>query len=109
MQFTEYRVAAGARANSATARATAASTAFAGEKFLSLCISEPGAASDVANLGTTAVEQPGGRHWVVSGVKKWITFGCYADFFVVACRTGGAGADGLSLFLLCRPVCGIQY
>ena len=35
-----------------------------GEAFLSLCISEPGAGSDVANLSTTAVAEPDGKHWV---------------------------------------------
>jgi acyl-CoA dehydrogenase len=34
-----------------------------GEKFISLCISEPGAGSDVANIGTTAVEDPSGEFW----------------------------------------------
>jgi alkylation response protein AidB-like acyl-CoA dehydrogenase len=44
----------------------------------------------------------------VNGMKKWITFGCYADYFTVACRTGGTGSGGLSLFLLERGMPGLD-
>ncbi len=30
----------------------------------------------------------------VNGVKKWITEGAYADYFVTAVRTGGPGGKG---------------
>ena len=41
-------------------------------------------------------------------MKKWITAGCYARYFVVACRTGGEGAGGLSLLLLERGMAGLE-
>jgi alkylation response protein AidB-like acyl-CoA dehydrogenase len=80
---------------------------LAGKACISLAISEPGAGSDVARLTTTANRTASGG-WVVNGVKKWITAGCYSKFFVVACRTGGDGAGGLSLLLLERGMEGLE-
>ena len=37
------------------------------------CVTEPGAGSDVAGLGTTAVKK--GDEWVLNGNKMWITNG----------------------------------
>jgi len=71
---------------------------LSGDKCISLCISEPYAGSDVANLKTTAAKQ--GDHYVLNGQKKWITWAIHADYFTVACRTGGAGAAGVSLLLV---------
>ncbi|KAJ7929106.1 acyl-CoA dehydrogenase/oxidase [Mycena leptocephala] len=50
-----------------------------GKKFLALAISEAFAGSDVGGLQTTAVRD--GDFWVVTGTKKWITNGTFADFF----------------------------
>lgn len=80
---------------------------LAGEACISLCISEPSAGSDVARLQATASRTADGG-WLVNGVKKWITAGCYSTFFVVACRTGGEGAGGLSLLLLERGMEGLE-
>lgn len=74
-----------------------------GEKSSCLAISEPFAGSDVAGLRTTATKSPDGKHYIVNGVKKWITEGAYADYFVVAVRTGGdKGAGGISMLLIER-------
>jgi alkylation response protein AidB-like acyl-CoA dehydrogenase len=35
-----------------------------------LAITEPSAGSDVANLKTTAVKTPDGKHYIVNGEKK---------------------------------------
>jgi alkylation response protein AidB-like acyl-CoA dehydrogenase len=69
-----------------------------GEKKIALCISEPTAGSDVANLKTTAVED--GDYYIVNGMKKWITCGMIADFFTVAVRTGGEGSGMMGIELL---------
>jgi len=69
-----------------------------GDKKICLAISEAQAGSDVANLTSTAVEE--GDCYVVTGNKKWITGGLFADYAVVAARTGGAGMGGLSLILV---------
>ncbi len=44
-----------------------------GRKSICLCISEPGAGSDVANIQTSAKKTADGQHYVVNGSKKWIT------------------------------------
>jgi len=75
---------------------------LAGEKWSALCISEPFAGSDVAGMKATAVPTPDGQHFVVNGVKKWITEGMYADVFVTAVRTGETGSKGLSMMLVDR-------
>ena len=68
-----------------------------GCKVICLCITEPTAGSDVAGVRTMAVDK--GDHFIVSGTKKWITNGIYADYFTVLCRTG-KGAAGLSMLLV---------
>lgn len=77
-----------------------------GEKHCSLAISEPYAGSDVANIKTTAELK--GDHYVVNGIKKWITGGAYADFFTTLVRTGGDGFSGLSLLLIPKELPGIK-
>jgi acyl-CoA dehydrogenase len=78
---------------------------LAGEKIVSLAITEPEAGSDVAALRTRAVRD--GDDYVVSGSKLYITSGTRADFFTVAVRTGGAGARGISLLLIERDRHGV--
>jgi len=73
-----------------------------GKKVMCLAITEPHAGSDVANIQTTAVKTPDGKHYIVNGEKKWITNGTFADFFTVAVRTGGSGMGGISLLLIER-------
>lgn len=73
-----------------------------GDKRICLAITEPFAGSDVANLKTTAVKSACGKFYVVNGVKKWITSGLEADYFVTAVRTGATGAGGVSLLLVER-------
>jgi acyl-CoA dehydrogenase len=78
---------------------------LAGEKIVSLAITEPEAGSDVAGLRTRAVRD--GDEYVVTGGKLYITSATRADFFTVAVRTGGEGARGISLLLLERDMPGI--
>ena len=46
--------------------------------------------------------------YVVSGEKKWITNGVWADFFTVAVRTGGPGMGGISLLLIEKTMPGVE-
>lgn len=71
---------------------------LAGEAIGALAITEPSGGSDVAQLQTRAVRVPGG--WAISGSKMFITSGIRADHILVAARTGGPGAGGVSLFLV---------
>jgi len=73
-----------------------------GDKQSCLAITEPTAGSDVAGLCATAEKTADGKHYVVNGIKKWITEGNCADYFVTAVRTGGKGAKGLSLLVVPR-------
>ena len=56
-----------------------------GKKFICLAISEAFAGSDVGGLQTYAERE--GDEWVITGTKKWITNGVFADYFTVAART----------------------
>ena len=71
-----------------------------GEKIAALAITEPGGGSDVASLQTRAVRD--GDHYVVNGMKTFITSGCRADFVTTAVRTGGPGHGGVSLLIIER-------
>ncbi|MBK8994326.1 MAG: acyl-CoA dehydrogenase family protein [Myxococcales bacterium] len=69
-------------------------------------LSEPGAGSDAGGLGTVARKTDDG--WVIDGQKQWITNGGYAGLFVVWARTGGAGAKGISCFLVKQGTPGLS-
>ena len=58
---------------------------LSGKKYICLAISEAFAGSDVGGMQTTAVKD--GNEWVITGTKKWITNGCFADYFTTACKT----------------------
>jgi len=73
-----------------------------GEERICLAITDPYGGSDVANITATAEKSADGTHYVVNGVKKWITMGCQASYFTTLVRTGGPGAGGLSLLLIER-------
>lgn len=57
----------------------------------SYCLTEPGAGSDAASLTTRAVRD--GDHYVLNGVKQFISGAGASAYYVVMCRT----ADTLSL------------
>ncbi len=61
-------------------------------------LSETGAGSDPGGMVTTAVLEDG--VWVLNGTKQWISHGDTAEVVVVWARTDGAGARGLSCFLV---------
>nr|NIP83751.1 acyl-CoA dehydrogenase [Gemmatimonadota bacterium]NIQ60076.1 acyl-CoA dehydrogenase [Gemmatimonadota bacterium]NIU80285.1 acyl-CoA dehydrogenase [Gammaproteobacteria bacterium]NIX48662.1 acyl-CoA dehydrogenase [Gemmatimonadota bacterium]NIY13111.1 acyl-CoA dehydrogenase [Gemmatimonadota bacterium] len=69
-----------------------------GERIGCFALSEESAGSDAAAVATTARRD--GDGWVLEGTKKWVTNGRIAGLALVVARTGGAGADGLSAFLV---------
>ena len=77
---------------------TVAPPVLAGQKHISLGITEPGGGSDVAQLRTTAVRD--GDHYIVNGSKTYITGGLRANWVSTAVRTGGEGAKGVSMLLI---------
>ena len=61
------------------------------------CLTEPHAGSDASTLRTTAVKD--GEHYVLNGVKQFITSGKYADVAIVLAVTDkAAGKKGISAF-----------
>ena len=79
---------------------------LAGERIGALAVTEPSGGSDVARLRTRAEPAPGG--WKLNGSKMFITSGMRADHYLVAARTGGPGAAGISLFLVDRDAPGFS-
>jgi acyl-CoA dehydrogenase len=80
---------------------------LAGEKRISLGITEPGAGSDVANISTTAVRD--GDHYIVNGSKTFISGGTRANWLTTAVRTGGEGISGISLLLIPMDAAGVSW
>lgn len=78
----------------------------AGERIVSIAVTEPNAGSDVASLAVTARETEGG--YLLNGEKTWCTFAGRADLMLVLARTGKTedGHRGLTLFLADKPVHG---
>ena len=70
----------------------------AGDTVLAIAMTEPGAGSDLQGIRTRAAAD--GDELVVSGQKTFISNGQTADLVLVACRTGGEGAKGISLVVV---------
>ncbi|GAA2518028.1 acyl-CoA dehydrogenase family protein [Streptomyces levis] len=71
-----------------------------GTAVAAFALTEPGAGSDAAALALTAHPDGPGR-WRLSGEKCWISNAPEADFYTVFARTTpGAGARGVTAFLL---------
>lgn len=56
-----------------------------GRKLGAFALSEPEAGSDATQQRTYAVKD--GNHWVINGIKNWITNGKYADYYIVIAQT----------------------
>lgn len=61
-----------------------------GERLGALALSEPNVGSDAASIETRAEED--GEEFVLSGIKKWTTFGQIADLFLVFAKVAGQPA-----------------
>ncbi len=62
-------------------------------------LSEPGAGSDAAAQRTTAVRD--GDHYIINGVKNWVTNGDHADTILLMAMTDPAkGHRGITAFLV---------
>ncbi|MFJ3232087.1 acyl-CoA dehydrogenase family protein [Streptomyces sp. NPDC086787] len=71
-----------------------------GDAVAAFALSEPGAGSDAAALELRAEPESSGR-WRLSGRKCWISNAPEADFYTVFARTTqGAGARGVTAFLV---------
>ena len=73
----------------------------------SYCLTEPGAGSDAAALSTRAERR--GDGYVLNGVKQFISGAGATDVYFVFARTGVAGANGISAFLIDRDTPGLSF
>lgn len=77
--------------------------ACSGARIGGMCMSEPGAGTDVLGMRTTAVRK--GDRYVLNGAKMWITNGAVnehelGDMFLVYARMDGAPRNKLSMFIV---------
>jgi alkylation response protein AidB-like acyl-CoA dehydrogenase len=78
-----------------------------GEKIGAFLLSEPEAGSDATSQRTTALDQ--GDHYLVNGVKNWITNGNSASTYVLIAQTHpDKGHKGINAFVVDRHSPGIS-
>jgi hypothetical protein len=77
------------------------------ELIASYCLTEPGAGSDAAALRTKAVRD--GEHYVLDGVKQFISGAGASDLYVVMARTGADGPRGISAFIVEKDTPGLSF
>jgi alkylation response protein AidB-like acyl-CoA dehydrogenase len=80
----------------------------AGEGMFSYCLSEPEAGSDAASMTTRAVRD--GDHWVLNGVKRWITNAGVSEYYTVFAVTDPAARSrGISAFVVEKSDAGVSF
>jgi alkylation response protein AidB-like acyl-CoA dehydrogenase len=80
----------------------------AGEAMFSYCLSEPEAGSDAASMTTRAVLD--GDHWVLNGVKRWITNAGVSEYYTVFALTDPpARSKGISAFVVEKSDEGVSF
>ena len=71
-----------------------------GDKLGAFSLSEPQSGSDASNMNTLAKKE--GDHFIISGIKNWVTNGIHADYILLfAVTTPGLGHKGISCFVAC--------
>jgi len=60
-----------------------------GEWLGAYALTEAGAGSDALNAKTKAVKSPDGKHWILNGVKQFITNAGFADLYTVYAKVDG--------------------
>lgn len=79
-----------------------------GEMLCAFGLTEAQAGSDIANIQTTARKEDG--HYVLNGVKQFISSGSLSDVYVVLASTDKArGARGISAFIVEKDIPGFSY
>ncbi|MEI6864432.1 acyl-CoA dehydrogenase [Flavicella sp.] len=70
-----------------------------GKVLGAFCLSEPEAGSDATSQKTTAIDQ--GDHYLLNGVKNWITNGGNASVYLVIAQTDiSKGHKGINVFII---------
>jgi alkylation response protein AidB-like acyl-CoA dehydrogenase len=73
----------------------------------SYCLTEPGAGSDAAAITTSA--RLDGDHYVVNGVKQFISGAGSSAVYIVMARTGAPGAQGITAMLVPSDAAGLSF
>ena len=80
----------------------------AGEGGFSYCLSEPDAGSDALGMKTKAVRD--GDHWVLNGVKRWITNAGVSEYYTVMAVTDpDSRSKGISAFVVEKSDEGVSF
>ncbi|GAA3069919.1 acyl-CoA dehydrogenase [Streptomyces glomeratus] len=80
----------------------------AGDGMFSYCLSEPEAGSDAAGMKTRAVRD--GDHWVLNGVKRWITNAGVSEYYTVMAVTDpDKRSKGISAFVVEKSDEGVSF
>jgi alkylation response protein AidB-like acyl-CoA dehydrogenase len=79
-----------------------------GKKLGAFALSEPEAGSDATNQHTIATKD--GDHYVLNGIKNWITSGVNADIVLVIAQTDPSkGHKGISAFIVEKGMPGFSH
>ncbi|GGS66679.1 acyl-CoA dehydrogenase [Streptomyces violaceus] len=79
-----------------------------GDGMFSYCLSEPDAGSDAAGMKTKAVRD--GDHYVLNGVKRWITNAGESQYYTVMAVTDPAKrSKGISAFVVEKSDEGVSF
>ncbi|MFE9096707.1 acyl-CoA dehydrogenase [Streptomyces sp. NPDC007264] len=79
-----------------------------GDAMFSYCLSEPEAGSDAAGMRTRAVRD--GDHWVLNGVKRWITNAGVSEYYTVMAVTDPEKrSKGISAFVVEKSDEGVSF
>ena len=79
-----------------------------GEKLGAFALSEPEAGSDATQQKTMAEKD--GDHWVLNGMKNWITNGTSADYYIVMAQTDKEKRHkGITAFLVEKGTPGFDH
>jgi alkylation response protein AidB-like acyl-CoA dehydrogenase len=79
-----------------------------GDGMFSYCLSEPDAGSDAAGMKTKAVRD--GDHYVLNGVKRWITNAGESEYYTVMAVTDPAKrSKGISAFVVEKSDEGVSF
>ncbi|MEV6053249.1 acyl-CoA dehydrogenase family protein [Streptomyces sp. NPDC052107] len=79
-----------------------------GDAMFSYCLSEPEAGSDAAGMKTKAVRD--GDHWVLNGVKRWITNAGVSEYYTVMAVTDPTKrSKGISAFVVEKSDEGVSF
>jgi alkylation response protein AidB-like acyl-CoA dehydrogenase len=79
-----------------------------GELYIgAFLLSEPEAGSDATSQKTTAMEN--GDHYILNGVKNWITNGSSASVYLVMAQTNASkGSKGINAFIVEKNTAGVE-